>query len=71
MFKNIKASKLISAGVVAFAISSPVAFAEGVDVSEGLTYIAGALVAVASLGGAYLGLNTLKTVWGKITSTRV
>ncbi|WP_114717765.1 hypothetical protein [Vibrio cholerae] len=58
--------------VLAASMMAPAAFAAGeIDVSAGVAYVAGALVAVAALGGAYLGLDNLKKVWSKITATRV
>ncbi|OQK43442.1 hypothetical protein XM75_u0122 [Vibrio vulnificus] len=69
MLKNRKT--LATAIVLSLAAVSTTASANAIDISDALTYIAGALVAVAGLGAAYLGLNSLKTVWSKITATRV
>ncbi len=58
--------------VLAASMAAPAAFAaEGIDVSSAIGYVGGALTAVASLGAAYLGLDSLKKVWSKITATRV
>ncbi len=69
-----KVTKITIVKTVAASVSmmAPAAFAAGeIDVSAGVGYVAGALVAVAALGGAYLGLDNLKKVWSKITATRV
>lgn len=69
---KIQKSTLVKTVAVAASTIAPAAFAAGeVDVSAGIAYVTGALVAVASLGGAYLGLDNLKKVWSKITATRV
>ncbi|GHY26743.1 hypothetical protein VCSRO164_2164 [Vibrio cholerae] len=69
---NVKKIVNIKTVVLAASMMAPAAFAAGeIDVSEGLGYVAGALVAVAALGAAYLGLDNLKKVWSKITATRV
>ncbi|GHW20878.1 hypothetical protein VCSRO150_0583 [Vibrio cholerae] len=69
---NVKKIVNIKTVVLAASMMAPAAFATGeIDVSAGVGYVAGALVAVATLGAAYLGLDNLKKVWSKITATRV
>ncbi|HDZ9177658.1 TPA: hypothetical protein RUZ09_003203 [Vibrio cholerae] len=69
---NVKKIVNIKTVVLAASMMAPAAFAAGeIDVSAGVGYVAGALVAVAALGAAYLGLDNLKKVWSKITATRV
>ncbi|EOI0108723.1 hypothetical protein ACMFRU_000229 [Vibrio cholerae] len=69
-----KVTKIVNIKTVVLAASMmvPAAFAAGeIDVTAGVGYVTGALVAVATLGAAYLGLDNLKKVWSKITATRV
>lgn len=69
-----KVTKIVNIKTVVLAASmmAPAAFAaDAIDVSAAIGYVGGALVAVAALGAAYLGLDSLKKVWSKITATRV
>lgn len=69
---NVKKIVNIKTVVLAASMIAPAAFAAGeIDVSSGVAYVTAGLVAAATLGAAFLGLDNLKKVWSKLTATRI
>lgn len=58
--RNTVAALSVAAAVVTVPASA------AMDVTEGLTAVADGLVAVAAIGGAFLGLVIIKKVWALV-----